>query len=191
MANQGIYRKLAPLMGAALVFAHGAPARASMLPQADFDARARTVGLGLGYGGGVSLDWGLGGGLMAGISAARMLGPVGNRLDARVLYQFVDGERKGLSISGILGLWADTGFLGSPFPFLPPVEGGFGLAYPLLPQLVARLNLVVPLFAPQRAFDVFGGPAAGLEMGYRFGPNLEATLGLNGQGNLLGLRLTL
>jgi len=177
------------LSGALLACAVAAPARASLLPPADFDPDGRLIGLGLGYGGGVSLDWGIGKGLMVGVSAARLVAPAGNRLDARILYQFVSGNGKGLSISGILGLWADTGFAGSPFPFLPPVEGGFGLAYPVMPRLNARLNLVVPLFAPQRAFDVFGGPAAGLEVGYAFRPGMEATLGLNGQGNLLGLRL--
>ena len=167
----------------------GGPADASLLPGADFDSEGRTLGLGIGYGGGLSLDWGLGKGILAGISAAQLMAPLGSRVDIRMLYQFIDGERKGLSIAGIIGLWADTGFTGSPFPFMPPLEGGFGIAYPLTPGLTARLNLVVPLFAPRRPFDAFGGPAPGLEMGYRFRPNLEGTLGLNGQGNLVGVRL--
>lgn len=166
-----------------------APAQASTLPGADFAPDTRTLGVGVGYGGGLAFDWSVGKGLMAGFSAARLTAPLGNRVDVRLLYQFIDGGRNGLSIAGIVGLWADTGFSGSPFPFLPPIEGGFGLAYPITQQLTARLNLVVPLFSPLRAFDVFGGPAAGLEMGYRFQPNFEGTLGLNGQGNLLGLRL--
>lgn len=180
----------AALLGAALALAPVSPAAASTLPVADFGPGARMLGVGVGYGGGLAVDWAVGKGLLAGVSAARLTAPLGNRFDIRLLYQFIDGGRTGLSIAGIVGLWADTGFAGGPFPFIPPIEGGFGLAYPITNQLTGRLNLVVPLFSPLRAFDVFGGPAAGLEMGYRFQPNFEGTLGLNGQGNLVGFRLS-
>ena len=170
------------------VLATASPAQASLLPGADFRDDRRVVGVGLGYGGGASLDVGLGKGMLAGFSAAQLLSPPGSRIDLRLLYRFIDGEGKGLSIAGIFGLWGDTGFRSGPFPFMPPIEGGFGIAYPLTSRLTARLNLVVPLFTPQRAFDSFGGPSAGLEMGYRFLPSLEGALGLNGQGNLLGIK---
>ncbi len=168
-----------------------APAWASTLPAADFRPGARTLGIGLGFGGGVSFDdafapsW-LGGGSVSWLASP----PIGERFDVHLLYQFINGGRSGLSIAGIVGLWADTGIKGGPFPSMPPLETGFGLAYPLTPNLVGRLNLVVPLFNPTRPFDVFGGPAAGLEVSYRFHPGLEATLGLNGEGNLLGLRMS-
>ncbi|MBI6547088.1 MAG: hypothetical protein HY692_09855 [Cyanobacteria bacterium NC_groundwater_1444_Ag_S-0.65um_54_12] len=163
-------------------------ATASMLPPADFKPTSRTVGIGLGYGGGVAVDLGIERNLSAGISFGYLAAPIGNRFDLRLLYQFVNGESKSLTIAGIIGLWADTGFADSPFPFLPPLEGGFALSYPITPQLITRLNLVVPLFSPRRPFDIFGGPAAGVELGYRLRPNLEGTIGLNGQGNLIGLR---
>ncbi|MBU6427925.1 MAG: hypothetical protein KGR26_02850 [Cyanobacteria bacterium REEB65] len=165
------------------------PARASTMPAADFQPGTRTVGVGVGFGGGLSVDAALTPNLLAGLSTSWLASPpVGGRFDAHVLYQFVNGGKTGLSIAGIVGLWGDTSLPGGPFPYLPPIEGGFGLAYPFTPRLVGRLNLVVPLFKPTRPFDIFGGPAAGLELGYRFRPNLEGTLGLNGQGNLLGAR---
>lgn len=166
-------------------------ALASTLPAADFQPGARTIGAGIGFGGGVSFDDAFAPNLSAGLSASWLVSPpVGDRFDLHLLYQFINGGATGLSISGIVGLWADTSLPGGPFPYMPPVEAGFGIAYPFAPHLVGRLNLVVPLFSPTRPFDVFGGPAAGLELGYRFRPDLEGTLGLNGQGNLLGARLT-
>lgn len=179
---------LGTLVGLAAALSCG-PALASNLPGADFTPTERAVGVGIGYGGGLSVDAALNNGMLIGLSAARLAAPLGNRFDMRLLYKFINGEDNGLSIVGILGLWGDTGFAGSPFPFLPPIEGGFGLAYPVTKQLTGRLNLVVPLFVPIRAFDIFGGPAAGLEVGYKFRPAIEGTLGFNGQGNLIGMRM--
>ncbi len=185
-------RAVAILALAVPIAGGAAPVRASTLPAADFQQGDRTLGVGLGFGGSVSFDDAFAPSWLGGMSASWLDSPpVGERFDLHLLYQFIHGGHSGLSIAGILGLWADTGLPGGPFLSMPPLEAGFGLAYPLTPNLVGRLNLVVPLFNTTRPFDVFGGPAAGLEVGYRFRPGIEATLGLNGEGDLLGLRMSL
>lgn len=59
-------------------------------------------------------------------------------------------------------------------------------------NLTARVNLV-PGYnffggANSLVFQNFFPPSAGAEIGWRVTPNLEATLGYNGQGDILGLR---
>jgi hypothetical protein len=68
------------------------------------------------------------------------------------------------------------------------LQMGAALAYKLNQQLVLRLNLVpgVSLRIPPNGWVVFP-PAGGAEIGWRWSDNLEATLGYNGNGDILGL----
>lgn len=171
---------------AALAWA--APALASTMPRADFGgADGRYFGVGLGNGLSVSLDaavnrqFSLGGSIGTGV-----LGYVeASRYDIRALYAFVPGGRRSLSIAGILGLWGGTTY---PSQYL---EIGVGLAYPFTSAFTGRLNLVVPFYGLLAGpyYNTWGGPAGGLELAYKFQSSLEGTIGSNGQGNLLGLKI--
>ncbi|HEY9855771.1 MAG TPA: hypothetical protein V6D05_08560 [Stenomitos sp.] len=179
----------------AFLGAFALPAAASTMPRADITGRdMRYFGLGLGHALSVSADvalapqWTLG----ASLGTGYWNDPEPYRYDVRWVYSFVTGGRTGLSIAGILGIWGGTTFQ-NPYNLdhLPVPEVGFGLAYPFTRDLVARLNLIVPYYGqvPGPYFYMFGGPSGGLELGYRVRPYMEATLGINGQGNYLGMKL--
>lgn len=170
------------------------PAAASTLPRADITSRdMRYFGLGAGHAVSVSADvavhpqWTLG----ASLGTGYWNDPEPYRYDVRAMYSFVNGGRTGLSIAGILGLWGGATFQ-NPYNLgrLPVPEVGFGLSYPYQ-AFVARLNLIVPYYGQIAGpyFYMFGGPAGGLEVAYRMRPYMELTLGINGQGNYLGLKL--
>lgn len=178
----------------ALVGAVALPAAASTLPRADIQRPdMRTFGLGLGHALSVSADVALNERLTLGASLGSGLwnDPEPYRYDVRAVYGLVSGGRTGLSIAAILGLWGGTTFR-NPYNLgnLPVPEVGFGLSYPFM-DFVARLNLIVPYYGQIAGpyYYMFGGPSGGLELGYRVRPYMEATLGINGQGNYLGLKL--
>lgn len=172
------------------------PAAASTLPRADITSRdMRYFGLGAGHALSVSADaamgpqWTLGASLGSGFWNDRE----SYRYDVRAVYSFVNGGRTGLSIAGILGLWGGAQEFQNPYHLgkIPVPEVGFGLAYPFSGDFVVRLNLIVPYYGqiPGPYFYMFGGPSGGLELGYRVRPYMEATVGINGQGNYLGMKL--
>lgn len=168
------------------------PAAASTMPRADMAGKdARYFGLGIGNGLSASVDVGLSKDVTLGASLGTGLyqGEY-SRFDVRMLYDFVNGGRRGLSVAGILGLWGGSRW-GTAYSLAPGVEIGFGLAYPFTRQLTGRLNLVVPYFglAGGPYYDLFGGPSGGVELAYKFQPHIEGTIGSNGHGNLLGLKL--
>lgn len=168
------------------------PALASTLPQADFPANRRLLGIGAGSDNvSVSLDVPLSTALSIGGSVNLPGVGIGtSRLiyDVRGLYQFIDGGRRNLSIAGILGFWGTHWYGGG---FTNNLELGFGLAYPFTQQITGRLNLIVPYYGILEGpyYFTLGGPAAGLEIAYLFNPQIEGTLGVNGQGGLLGLNI--
>lgn len=168
------------------------PASASTMPRADIAGKdARYFGLGIGNGLSASVDFGLskdatlGASLGTGFYQAEY-----SRFDIRLLYDFVNGGRRGLSVAGIIGLWGGSRW-GQAYSFAPGIEIGFGLAYPFTRQVTGRLNLVVPYYGLTGGpyYDLFGGPSGGVELAYKFQPHVEGTIGSNGQGNLLGLKL--
>lgn len=178
----------------ALTGAMALPAAASTLPRADLHGPdMRTFGLGLGHALSVSADIALSPRLTLGASLGSGLwnDPEPYRYDVRAVYALVSGGRTSLSIAAILGLWGATTFK-NPYNLgnLPVPEVGFGISYPFS-DFVARLNLIVPYYGQIAGpyFYMFGGPSGGLELGYRVRPYMEATLGTNGQGNYLGLKL--
>jgi hypothetical protein len=81
------------------------------------------------------------------------------------MYQFVEGSRRTPSVSGIFGAFADRHELRP--------ELGIALSHPLSERLTGRANVVY-------------GPSWGVEVGYRFSPSVEGTIGVTGLG-LLGL----
>jgi hypothetical protein len=169
----------------------GLSAEASTMPRADFGRNSRVLGIGLGNGIGASIDAAvqpnltLGGALGSGVYGFNT-----TRWDLRMLYRFVDGGRRNLSVAGLLGLWGDTAYQRA-LGLAPGLEIGFALSYPFTREVTGRLNLAVPYYGTLGGpyFNAFGGPSAGFELAYRFQPHLEGTLGVNGLGGILGLKL--
>lgn len=164
------------------------PAAGSTMPRSDFGgADTRYFGVGFGNGLGVSLDVGLSRQFSLGASIGT--GVLGyfeaSRYDIRAMYAFVPGARRNLSIAGIVGFWGGTSY---PAQY---IEIGLGLSYPFTSVFTGRLNLVVPFYGLLGGpyYNSWGGPAGGLELAYKFQAHVEGTIGSNGQGNLLGLKL--
>ncbi|MNX83720.1 hypothetical protein D3C86_1154940 [compost metagenome] len=168
------------------------PALASTMPRADIAGKdSRYFGLGIGNGLSASVDFALNKDVTLGASLGTGLYQAEySRFDIRLLYDFVNGGRRNLSVAGIIGLWGGSRW-GSAYSFAPGIEIGFGLAYPFTRELTGRLNLVVPYYGLSGGpyYDLFGGPSGGVELAYKFQPHIEGTIGSNGQGNLLGLKL--
>lgn len=168
------------------------PAWGSTLPRADL-MEGGYLGLGLGTGVSVSLAIPLASRLALEGSLASGLwgGQDAQSYDLHLSYGLVQGGRKELSVAGLLGLWGASRFTG--FGALAPgLEVGFALEYPFTPQLTARLSLLVPYYGLTSSWlhDLFGGPAGGAEVGWRVVPWWELTLGYNGQGAIVGSKLS-
>lgn len=188
--------RLHALLGSLLGLAIALPAAASTMPRADMAGHDdRYFGVGIGNGLSVSLDaplnrqLTLGGSIGTGVLWDNTLA----RYDVRAVYDFVNGGRRNLSIAGILGVWGTNPPFINPYGTQgwPVLEVGFGLAYPFTRRLTGRLNLIVPYYGSIAGpyYYFFSGPAGGAELAYAFTPAVEGTIGVNGQGNLLGLKM--
>jgi hypothetical protein len=166
----------ASVMAATLLVS--SPALASTMPKADFGG-SPVLGLGVGYGVGVSFD--------APVSSQLSLGVAGHFAyfntvhgDLRLLYKLLHGGG-GLT----LDLLAGAGYGGVPsanaYAFSPFV--GVALAYPFTNRFTGRLNVGINPLNPG------GVTASGIELGYKFSNTLEGTIGGNGLGDFLGLKL--
>lgn len=165
-----------------------APAYASSLPDADI-----TQKIGIGTGPSVSFDFRVNPKTSLGVSIGSPFYRgffLSGSYDLRLLHKFVDQNK--LAVSGLIGLAGDQAFsnlLGSA-PI--GVEAGIALSYQFIPKLTGRLNIVgtIPIYR-SGAINYFSyvAPASGIEIGYKFSPNIEATLGGNGQGDVLGLNI--
>jgi hypothetical protein len=161
-----------------------APAFASSMPKADFGGR-NTLGLGVGNGVSVSLDFPLS--HMVSLGGALSLTRFSsNTLDLRLLYKLVPGGGSGrltLDLLGGLQVYGPSfGNFNSFDPFL-----GVALAYPFTSRLNGRLNIAAA-FLSSSAFSFDATRASGLELAYEFTPTLEGTLGYNGRGDVIGLK---
>lgn len=182
MPQSSLFPRLA--LAGALVAGTALPASASSLLAADLSRN--TFGLGVGDGVSLSLDFplssrfSLGGSLNAGgFFINRSTTWIGN-FDLRGQYQLI--ERSPLTLSIIAGVAAYApGFVNPGFaPFV-----GVGLAYPFTRQLTGRLNLLAG-FGPG---GFYANSPYGFELAYKFTPAIEGTLGYNGRGDVLGLKI--
>lgn len=185
-------------VGLIAALAVAGPAAASSLPRVDFGTEP-IVGLGLGVnqglsaGGSLSLDVPVGTRWMAGASVGSSLAR-SITYDVRAIYRLVDGGPETPAIGAIVGLWGAPGAPGFQFPLGVAPLVGFGLAYTINEQFDVRLNLSYSPFFNYGSGEfltfIGGPPLAGLEVGYQLSPGLEATLGINGRGDFLGLAYT-
>lgn len=154
-------------------------AGASTLARADFgDRPAFTAG------GGQSLNVGLEApvddrmalGFVAGSRAF-----VGAAAEAHVRWRFWQAGRDPLTVAWIIGAQA-AGPAFQNFTEAEPVLGA-ALAYPITPQLTARATLAAGVLGLELLRP------AGFELGYRFQPAMEVTVGYNFRGDVAGLKL--
>lgn len=158
------------------------PAQASSMPKADFDRN--TFGLGLGNGVSLSLDFPINRDLSLGGSLSAP-GFVASNFDFRLLYKLLHGGRSNLTLALLAGVQAYGPRFGTISGYAPMI--GVGLAYPFTPQLTGRLNVVAG-FGGIWGWNSLG--PSGIELAYRFTPSLEGTIGANGRGDFLGLKLS-
>lgn len=168
------------------------PAQASSIPKAEVEHSS----IGFGIGPSLAGDFKLAPQVSLGASFGLpfLVDGFGNtpnsRYDVRVVYRFL--QQGGFSLSGILGVWGNINFANMAVSRWAGLELGLGLAYQFTPQLTGRLNLVGGYFF-NGGVAVFGfrdyyPPAGGFELAYQFNPNIEGSIGYNGQGDILGLR---
>lgn len=180
------------IVAAASVMALGAaPADASTLPDAAIPGGPV---LGVGLGPSLSLDFPLSDRASLGVAVGIPFYEFNVAVaDARLMYRLTD--RTPVAVSLLAG--AFIGFGGKPALVTTPigVEVGVGLSHTFASSPVTvRGNIVVGIPTGNR-FPRFGAgffsPSSGLELGYKFSPTIEGTLGFNGMGDVLGLRVML
>ena len=180
------------------------PATASTMPKAE----AHHSSFALGVGPSAALDLSPKEGTTIGVSAGlpflvNGFADTTSRYDIRMMLDIfsdepashADGYYSRFFLSALLGVWGDTNYRDLSASRWLGLEAGLAFAWRMTANLTARVNLV-PGYnffggANSLVFQNFFPPAAGAEIGLRVTPNFEATLGYNGQGDILGLRFRL
>ncbi len=176
-----MYSKLLLVLPGLVAVMSALPAQASSMPRADFGSRP-TIGLAVGNGLSVGLDIpvsqavSIGGSFSAGLAWSRS-----TNVDLRLLYKLVSADRGRFQLDLLAGA---QGYGPGTFTFttFEPIVG-IATAYDLTPQLSLRGNLATGLVARG------GTGPSGIELGYRFSPTIEGTIGANGRGDVIGLKI--
>ncbi|MGV3524762.1 MAG: hypothetical protein ACO1RX_11070 [Candidatus Sericytochromatia bacterium] len=163
------------------------PAQASSLPKADLSRSS----VALGTGPSLALDlaltptWSLGGTLAMPLFYS-LPGVV--RYDLRTTALLF--EQQGLSLRGVFGGFGSLDPYQRPDTQLSPfgVEAGLAVSYQISDWVTARLNVVGGIGFPYSlGFGLFP-PAGGIELAFRPFDYFEATVGFNGNGDILSAR---
>ncbi|MEB3284198.1 MAG: hypothetical protein VKN33_02805 [Candidatus Sericytochromatia bacterium] len=157
-------------------------AHASTLPRADFGTES-VLGLGGGQSVGLSVDtplnthWAMG--LALGLRAF-----VGARAEFRAMYRLEDSVlRAPYQLAGLVGAQAK----GPSFDKLEQIAPLIGIvgAFQPFPNWLLRATIA----GAYPSDEIWR--ASGLEIAYRYNSRLELTVGYNGRGDVLGIKLTL
>jgi hypothetical protein len=177
---------------------NSAPAEASSMPKADANRSSFAFGIGPS----AALDLEVFPRTTLGVSAGLPFlvngwTDLSSRYDVRLMTNLFHDRNYyhagGFSLSLILGVWGDANFRDLSVSRWLGIEVGIAMAYRFNEQFTGRLNLV-PGYnffngnLNQLVFQNFFPPSAGAEVAWHISPNLEATLGYNGQGDILGFR---
>ncbi len=162
-----------------------APARASSLPQADFQG----LHFGLGSGPSASLEVALSPqlGLGGAIASPLLFGGLGvARYEGHLSYRLLSSQA--VDVAVIAGAFGDLNLSQRADLSLSPfgLELGLGIAWHVSKLLSVRVNIVPALPFSQAASLGLFPPAGGVEVGYHPIPALEVTVGFNGNGDLFG-----
>jgi len=99
-------------------------------------------------------------------------------------------EADALIVRGLIGAFGDIDYLNRPEIKLSPagLQAGIAVAYRVNQWVTARANFVPGIGFPfSTGFGLFP-PAGGVEVSFQPFLNFEASLGLNGNGDILALR---
>lgn len=163
-------------------------AQASSMPKADLKGK-HSISLGsapsLGLEFSLSPKWALG-------AAVGM--PLFYEVSGFLRYNFYSSytflEADALTVRGLVGAFGDVDLYQRADVQLSNfgVEAGIAVAYQINQWVTARANVVPGLAFPySTGFGLFT-PSGGVEVAYRPFDNFEATLGLNGNGDIFALR---
>lgn len=163
------------------------PAQASSLPKADLQGHAVSLGtapsLGLEFS--LTPNWAIG-------SSAALPFFYGNF--GFIRYQLHSSaellHRDNLYIRGIVGVFGDIDLLQRQDLQLSPVglEAGIGLAYRFNELFTGRLNMVAGIGFPYSTGWGLFPPGGGIEFAFHPFPEFEASIGFNGNGDILAIR---
>lgn len=172
------------------------PAESSSLP--DSSVKNNIIGLGSGISisydfivfKGFSLGFSTGLPILWGLPEAAPFSTI--RYDLRGLYKISSSNELNLSL--ISGIWGDYSLFSNgryaPLGF----EGGIGLSYKFTEDIKLRFNLVAgisiikTLVNKQVNFGLFA-PSSGIELEYKLLRSTYTTFGINGQGDIFGLKV--
>ena len=196
--------KKSALLSLLLVSFTALPATASTMPKAEANQSSFAIGVGPSAALDLSPKEGTTIGLSAGLPfLVNGWSDTTSRYDLRMMLDIFsdepashgDGYYSRFFLSALLGVWGDTNYRNLGASRWLGLEAGLAFAWRMTANLTARVNLV-PGYnffggANSLVFQNFFPPAAGAEIGWRVTQNFEATLGYNGQGDILGLRFRL
>lgn len=162
------------------------PAQASSLPKAD----QYTHSVSLGTAPSIALNFAISPELAAGGSLAMpvYLGDLYLRYDLHGSYMLLQqGE---LTVRGVAGVFGDlnvfnqTANLRAPFG----IEAGLALSYRFFSWFTGRINIATGIGLPQSAGLGLLPPIGGIELAFQPYEHFEASVGFNGNGDILALR---
>ncbi len=163
------------------------PISASSMPKADQHSHSLSIGTAPS----LALDFNVSPDLSIGLSGAMPLygkayGFI--RYDLHSTYLLLKQDT--LFVRGLVGVFGDVNLpfgnqsQASPFG----LETGISLAYDINQWFTARLNIVAGINFPKANLTGLFAPAGGIEVAFRPFEQFEATLGLNGNGDILAIR---
>lgn len=163
-------------------------AQASSLPKADQNGQNS---LSLGTAPSLAIDFSFSPHWTAGASVAMPFyyGSFGFlRYDVRTSYTLLNNE--GLTIRGVAGVFGDVDLQQRSDLLLAPIglEAGIALAYQINQWFTGRVNIVAGIGFPRSSGWGLFPPAGGIELAFRPYDNFEATVGFNGNGDILSIR---
>lgn len=181
-----VLRRLALPLAAVLMTSLTAPALASSLPRADQNGQT----LSLGSAPSLAADFSLTPQWAAGFSLAMPFyyGSFGFlRYDLRSSYVLL--EKDALTLRGIAGFYGDVNTQSQSTLQLAPfgIQAGIGLSYRFNEFFTGRLNIAAGISFPRATGLGLFPPIGGLELAFRPYQNFEASVGFNGNGDILAI----
>ncbi|MEZ0369683.1 MAG: hypothetical protein ACAI44_11415, partial [Candidatus Sericytochromatia bacterium] len=110
------------------------------------------------------------------------------RYDLRAGYTLL--HQGPLTVRGLVGFYGDVAVIGDQSIQLAPFgfEAGLGLSYRFLSWFTGRLNIAAGIGFPRSTGLGLFPPIGGIELAFQPYQHFEASVGFNGNGDILSLR---
>lgn len=163
------------------------PATASSLPKAD----QTTHSISLGTAPSLAAEFAFGPQVSGGLSLAMpfYLGSFGFvRYDLHGGYTFL--RSGGLTVRGLVGVFGDVDVMNRPELKLSPfgLEAGLALSYRFYSWFTGRVNIAAGIGFPRSTGLGLFPPIGGIELAFQPYEHFEASVGFNGNGDILAVR---